>query len=104
MGGRTYIVIGKNDSYRNQQKSEFIVIVIVVVYRNNDTFGYRKKKYFDENSISINNSTKINTIPRGMKCCTGGCLKVRSLSFPFPKFVFVFPKLNHFLSKKCAQD
>ncbi len=42
-GGRTYIVIGKNDSYRNRQKSEFIVIVIAVVYRNNDTFGYRKK-------------------------------------------------------------
>jgi hypothetical protein len=41
-GGRTYIVTGQNDYYRNRQKIEFIVNAIVLVYRN--TLSYRKIK------------------------------------------------------------
>ncbi len=36
LGGRTYIVTGKSDLFRNRQKGEFIEIVIVLVYRNFD--------------------------------------------------------------------
>jgi hypothetical protein len=33
LGGRTYIVTGENDFYRNLKKIEFIVTAKVVVYR-----------------------------------------------------------------------